>query len=127
KRLALNPPPAKQRESVSHQESKHHTTPHGYEVITSYTSDGEPFLTFDANTKMLLRIEKNKDPLARHPVHFLLLEKDPLQPLGKSQISLVFGRQEFQDLMLNGAMKLWYKNINPTLLGYGTGLNAIPN
>ena len=127
KTLLEMPAPAQQRESVARQNAKHHTVPSGYEIITHYTSDGDPFLTFDANSKMLLRIEKNKDPLKRHPVHFLVLEKDPQQPLGKSQISLVFGRQEFQDLMLNGAMKLWYKNINPTLLGYGTGLNGIPN
>lgn len=127
KALLQHATPPQQRESVAHQNAKHHTIPSGYEIITQYTSDGEPFLTFDANSKMLLRIEKNKDPLKRHPVHFLVLERDPQQPLGKSQISLVFGRQEFQDLMLNGAMKLWYKNINPTLLGYGTGLNGVPN
>jgi hypothetical protein len=48
------------------------------------------------------------------------------QPLGKSQVELVMGRQEFQDLMLNGAMKMWYRNINPPLIGYGT-VNSIPN
>ena len=119
--------PPRQRESTSHQDQKHHTVPDGYEIVTWYTTSGDPFLTFDANQKLLLRIEKNKDPLKRHPVQMLVLEKDAQQPLGKSQISLVFGRQEFQDLMLNGAMKLWYKNINPTLIGYGTGLNGIPN
>jgi len=127
KALLKSNPPARQRESVSHQDKKHHTIPDGYEIITWYSASGDNFLTFDANSKMLLRIEKNKDPLKRHPVHFLVLEKDSQQPLGKSQISLVFGRQEFQDLMLNGAMKLWYKNINPTLIGYGTGLNGVPN
>lgn len=127
RRLSKNPPPSRQQESVSHQDKKHRTIPSGYEIITWYSTSGDSFLTFDANSKMLLRIEKNLDPLKRHPVHFLILEKDPLQPLGKSQIALVFGRQEFQDLMLNGAMKLWYRNINPTLIGYGTGLNGVPN
>lgn len=127
RRLVMNRPPAQQSESVAKQNIKHHTIPEGYEIATYYTSSGDPFLTFDVTSKMLLRIEKNKDPLKRHPVHFLILERDPLQPLGKSQISLVFGRQEFQDLMLNGAMKLWYKNINPTIFGYGTGLNGMPN
>jgi hypothetical protein len=28
--------------------------------------------------------------------------------------------------MLNGAMKLWYRNINPSIIGYGA-VNAIPN
>ena len=28
--------------------------------------------------------------------------------------------------MLNGAMKLWYRNINPTILSFG-GTNAVPN
>ena len=61
-----------------------------------------------------------------HPVHFLVLEKDSQQPLGKSQVELLIGRQDFQDLMLNGAMKLWYRNINPSIIGYGA-VNAIPN
>ena len=59
-------------------------------------------------------------------MHFLVLEKDSQQPLGKSQVELLIGRQDFQDLMLNGAMKLWYRNINPSILGYGAA-NAIPN
>lgn len=120
-------PPSQQRESVAKQNEKHQTIPEGYEIITWYSISGDPFLTFDARTKMLLRIEQNVDPLKRHPVHFLILERDPLQPLGLPQISLIYGRQEFQDLMLNGAMKLWYRNINPTMLGYGTGLNGVPN
>lgn len=127
KKLAVDNPPARQRESTSHQDKKHHTIPDGYEVVTWYTTSGDPFLTFDARSKLLLRIEQNKDPLKRHPVNFLVLEKDPHQPLGKSQIALVFGRQEFQDLMLNGAMKMWYRNINPSLIGYGTGINGAPN
>jgi hypothetical protein len=125
--LAKGSPPSRQQESVAHQDKKHHTIPDGYELITWYSRSGDPFLTFEATTKMLVRIEKNKDPLKRVPVQLLVLEKDSQQPLGKSQISLVFGRQEFQDLMLNGAMKLWYRNINPTLIGYGTGLNGVPN
>jgi hypothetical protein len=68
----------------------------------------------------------NKHPLKQHPIHFLVLEKDLYQPLGKSQVELLIGRQDFQDLMLNGAMKLWYRNINPSIIGYGT-VNAIPN
>lgn len=127
KALAKNGPPPRQQESAAHQDKKHHTIPDGYELVTWYSDSGDPFLTFDARSKMLLRIEQNKDPLKRHPVHFLVLEKDPQQPLGKSQIALVFGRQEFQDLMLNGAMKMWYRNINPSLIGYGTGLNGVPN
>ena len=127
KTLLRSDPPARQLESVSAQDKKHKVIPAGYEIVTWYSDSGAPFLTFSATTKLLLRIEVNKDPLKRHPVHLLVLEKDPQQPLGKSQIALVFGRQEFQDLMLNGAMKLWYRNINPTLIGYGTGLNGVPN
>lgn len=127
RRLLKSDPPNRQQESVSHQDKKHHTIPTGYEIVTWYSATGDPFLTFEARSKMLLRIEANKDPLKRHPVSFLVLEKDSQQPLGKSQVALVYGRQEFQDLMLNGAMKLWYKNINPTLIGYGTGLQGVPN
>jgi len=119
-------PYGRSRESVDHQNRKAGIIPEGYEVITWYSSSGEPFLTFCASTKYLLRIEKNKHPLKQHPVHFLVLEKDSQQPLGKSQVELLIGRQDFQDLMLNGAMKLWYRNINPTIIGYGT-VNAIPN
>lgn len=126
KRLAENPPPAREAQSVDHQTKKHHQTPLGYEVITWYSNSGDHFLTFEASTRMLLRIEKNKHPLKEHPVHFLVLEKDDQQPLGKSQVELLMGRQDFQDLMLNGAMKLWYRNINPSIIGYGT-VNSVPN
>ena len=124
--LIKNKPPAREQQSVEHQTKKHHRTPEGYEVITRYTSDGSNFLTFSPTTGMLLRIEKNKHPLKLHPVHFLVLEKDDQQPLGVSQVALLTGRQDFQDLMLNGAMKLWYRNINPSIIGYGT-VNAVPN
>ena len=127
KRMLKNNPQNREHQSVAHQDKKHHaSTPRGYEVITRYTSDGQPFLTFDAREKLLLRIERNKHPLKQHPVHFLVLERDAQQPLGKSQVELLVGRQDFQDLMLNGAMKLWYRNINPSIIGYGT-VNAIPN
>jgi hypothetical protein len=126
KLLAQNRPPSREQQSVDHQTKKHHQIPDGYEIITRYTNSGEPFLTFSGNMKFLLRIEKNKHPLKHHPVHFLVLEKDDQQPLGKSQVELLIGRQDFQDLMLNGAMKLWYRNINPSIIGYGT-VNSIPN
>lgn len=119
-------PPGREQQSVSQQDKKRRITPEGYEIITWYSNTGQPFLTWEARTGMLLRIEKNKHPLKWHPVHFLILEKDSQQPLGKSQVELLLGRQEFQDLMLNGAMKLWYRNINPPLIGYGT-VNSIPN
>jgi hypothetical protein len=126
RRLKMEKPRSKDMQSVDKQSSKHHTIPEGYEIITWYSSTGENFLTFDANTMMLLRIEKNKHPLKHHPVFFLVMEKDDNQPYGKSQVELLIGRQDFQDLMLNGAMKLWYRNINPSIIGYGT-VNSIPN
>lgn len=126
KLMIQNRPPAREQQSVDRQTKKHHQIPDGYEIITRYSSNGENFLTFAGNTKVLLRIEKNKHPLKQHPVHFLVLEKDDQQPLGKSQVELLIGRQDFQDLMLNGAMKLWYRNINPSIIGYGT-VNSIPN
>jgi hypothetical protein len=126
KSMMKQAPYGRTQESVDFQRKKFGLIPQGYEIITCYTSTGEPFLTFCANTKYLLRIEKNKHPLKTHPVHFLVLEKDSQQPMGKSQVELLLGRQEFQDLMLNGAMKLWYRNINPSIIGYG-GANAVPN
>jgi hypothetical protein len=127
RRMLLRPPQNREHQSVSHQDKKHHAmTPKGYEVITRYSNDGSPFLTFYAGDKTLLRVEKNKHPQKKHPVFFLVLEKDDYQPLGKSQVELLVGRQDFQDLMLNGAMKLWYRNINPSIIGYGT-VNSIPN
>lgn len=126
KSLLKSAPYGQQQESTTRQNKKAGVVPEGYEIITCYTSSGDPFLTFSAVTKVLLRIEKNKHPLKLHPVHFLVLEKDSQQPLGKSQVELVLGRQDFQDLMLNGAMKLWYRNINPSILGYGAA-NAVPN
>lgn len=119
-------PYGRSKDSVDYQTKKRGVIPEGYEIITWYSSSGRPFLTFSPNTQHLLRIEKNKHPLKLHPVHFLVLEKDSQQPLGKSQVELLIGRQDFQDLMLNGAMKLWYRNINPSILGYGA-VNALPN
>lgn len=124
--LLKTAPYGRARESVDHQSRKFGLVPEGYEIITWYSSTGEPFLTFSAHTRELLRIEKNKHPMKTHPVHFLVLEKDAQQPLGKSQVELLIGRQDFQDLMLNGAMKLWYRNINPSIIGYGAA-NAVPN
>lgn len=124
--LLKSNPSARESQSVDHQTAKHRTVPTGYEILTWYSSSGEHFLTFHAQTKLLLRIEKNKHPMKKHPVFFLVLEKDAQQPLGKSQVELMVGRQDFQDLMLNGAMKLWYRNINPSIIGYGAA-NAVPN
>lgn len=118
--------PPRQAMSASQQDAKKGLIAEGYEVITWYSSTGAPFLTFCPRTSLLLRIEKNKHPLKWHPVFFLVPEKDNQHPLGKSQVELLYGRQEFQDLMLNGAMKMWYRNINPPLLGYGA-INAVPN
>jgi len=126
KAMLKESPYGRARESVDYQNHKFGIVPEGYEIVTWYSSSGQPFLTFCPSTKYLLRIEKNKHPLKLHPVHFLVLEKDSQQPLGKSQVELLIGRQDFQDLMLNGAMKLWYRNINPSILGYGAA-NAIPN
>lgn len=126
KTLLKNPARSREQQSSDHESKKRGLIPDGYEIITYYSSTGDSFLTFSPSTKHLLRIEKNKHPLKEHPVHFLVLEKDEQQPLGKSQVELLIGRQDFQDLMLNGAMKLWYRNINPSIIGYGT-VNSIPN
>lgn len=126
RRMVKHDPRSRDAQSVDHQTAKRGQIPEGYEIITWYSSGGDPFLTFAANTKHLLRIEENKHPLKQHPVHFLVLEKDAQQPLGKSQVELLVGRQDFQDLMLNGAMKLWYRNINPSIIGYGA-VNTVPN
>lgn len=119
-------PPSYESQSVPQADKNRGVAPEGYPVITWYSSSGAPFLTFFEKNNLLLRIEKNKHPSKEHPVFFLILEKDNLHPLGKSQVELILGRQEFQDLMHNGAMKMWYQNINPPLIGYGT-VNAIPN
>lgn len=125
--LHTNPkPPHREPQSNSTQDTKRRVLAEGYEIITWYSSSGRPFLTWSANTKNLLRIEVNKHPAKMHPVFFLVLEKDSQQPLGKSQVELLLGRQEFQDLMHNGAMKMWYRNINPPLIGYGA-INTTPN
>lgn len=126
KTMLKSSPAVREQQSSSHQDKKRGMIPNGYEIITWYSSSGQPFLTFSGNTKMLLRIEKNKHPLKFHPVLFLVLEKDDQQPLGKSQVEPLMGRQDFQDLMLNGAMKLWYRNINPPIIGFGA-VNAVPN
>lgn len=114
------------KEYTDHESKKHSVNTHAYEVITRYTNNGEPFLTWAGSSKYLLRIEKNKHPLKEHPVFFYVPERDDAQPFGKSLLSLTFGRQEFQDLFMNGAMKMFYRNINPPIIGYGNP-NALPN
>lgn len=123
--LAMKQAPNYQNESKSHEDNRRGFTPEGYEIITWYSDSGAPFLTFSRAHKMLLRIETNLHPHHQHPIHFMVLEKDAHQPFGKSQVELVLGRQEFQDLMLNGAMKAWYLNIDPPLLGFGTNNEAV--
>lgn len=125
KELIKTNPPQRRHESGSHEQKKGGRLPDGYEIATFYTSSGRPFLTFDVRQKLLLRIEKNKHPRKLHPVHFLVLEKDEYQPLGKSMVELTMGRQEFQDLLLNGAMKMWHWGINPTIIG--RGVNSASN
>ncbi|WZB39471.1 portal protein [Microbacterium phage AloeVera] len=114
------------RDRVDHESKKHSYNPEAYSVITWYNAAGDNFLTFDETNNLLLRIEKNKHPLKEHPVFFFIPEKDDQQAYGKSLLSLTFGRQEFQDLFMNGSMKMFYRNINPPIIGYGT-VNAIPN
>jgi len=118
--------PTKSKESNDHESRKHSWNPDAYEVITWYNSYGDPFLTWEERTSLLVRIEQNTDPLKRSPVLFFIPERDDQQPFGKSILSLTYGRQEFQDLFMNGAMKMFYRNINPPIIGYGT-VNAIPN
>jgi hypothetical protein len=115
------------RERNNHEDEKHHVNHQAYEIITWYNSYGDPFLTFDARMGLLLRIEDNRHPLKQHPVHFYIPERDEAQPFGKSLLSLTFGRQEFQDLFMNGAMKMFYRNINPPIIGFGAGLNGMLN
>jgi len=115
-----------QREHTDTQSHKHRVNPEAYEVITWYSDSGAPFLTWAAQTRYLLRIEKNKDPLKRHPVFFFIPEYDGEQPFGRSLLSLIYGRQEFQDWFMNGALKLWRLNIEPPIIGYGV-VNALPN
>lgn len=119
-------PAAPPREVQTSQDRKRGVTASGYEIITWYSSSGAPFLTFCPNSQHLLRIEKNLHPAKQHPIFFLVLEADNNHPLGQSQVELILGRQEFQDLIHNGAMKMWYQNINPPIVGYGT-VNALPN
>lgn len=118
--------PASSREYVTKENEKHRVNPEAYEVITWYSDSGDPFLTWHPASKMLLRIEKNKHPLKEHPVFFLILKRDAQQPLGRSILSKTFGRQEFQDLYLNGTMKLLARNIDPPIFGFGT-VNGMPN
>jgi hypothetical protein len=117
-------PPNRRYESATTQDRKSGQLPEGYEIVTLYASSGEAFLTFDVRSRLLLRIEKNRHPAKKHPVHFLVLEKHNNHPLGCSMVELIMGRQEFQDLLLNGSMKMWHWGINPTLIGRGVNSAA---
>ncbi|QOC56122.1 portal protein [Microbacterium phage Zhengyi] len=121
--IGTRPP---RRERPSHEDKKHSYNPDAYEIITWYNAYGDPFLWFDGSMKLLLRIEQNKHPLKEHPVFFYVPEKDDMQPYGKSLLSLTYGRQEFQDLYMNGAYKMFVRDINPPIIGIGV-TNAAPN
>jgi hypothetical protein len=127
-RLLLSTSPM-MREWYDHESKKHHVNSEAYEVITWYSDTGEPFLTWSGNMKVLLRVEQNTHPAGEHPVFFFIPEVDDQQPWGKSLLSLTYGRQEFQDLFMNGIMKMLIRNINPPIIAYGTvngGLNLSP-
>lgn len=124
KTLMAVSPPRRQWASAKNDDKKQGMVPEGYEIVTLYTDSGDPHITFDVRHRLLLRLEKNKHPMKQHPVHFLVLEKDNQRPLGKSMVELTMGRQEFQDLLLNGAMKMWYWGVNPTIIGRGVNSAA---
>lgn len=115
------------REYYDYETDKHgKSSPNAYSIITYYSNSGDAFLTFSESSRILLRIEENKHPLKEHPVFFFVPESDDYQPFGKSLLSLTFGRQEFQDLYMNGVMKLLMREINPPIIGFGM-VNAVPN
>ena len=114
------------REYTDYENKKHSVNHEAYEIITWYSSSGEAFLTWHAQSNILLRIEQNLHPVKEHPVFFFVPEKDDQQPLGKSLLSLTYGRQELQDLFMNSTMKMMIRNINPPIIGFGT-VNAAIN
>lgn len=111
--------PLRQHESNSRSDIRRGALAEGFEVVTLYTNTGDPFLTFEPRTMNLLRIEKNLHPNGEHPVFFYLPEWDHQNPLGKSLVERLRGRQDFQDMFFNGAAKVWELSVDPPILAYG--------
>ncbi len=111
--------PLRQHESNSRSDIRRGALAEGFEVVTLYTNTGAPFLTFEPRTMNLLRIEQNLHPNHEHPVFFYLPEWDHQNPLGKSLVERLRGRQDFQDMFFNGAAKVWELSVDPPILAYG--------
>ena len=111
--------PLRQHESNSRSDIRRGALAEGFEVVTLYTNTGDPFLTFEPRTMNLLRIENNLHPNKEHPVFFYLPEWDHQNPLGKSLVERLRGRQDFQDMFFNGAAKVWELSVDPPILAYG--------
>lgn len=111
--------PLRQHESNSRSDIRRGALAEGFEVVTLYTNTGDPFLTFEPRTMNLLRVEHNLHPNREHPVFFFLPEWDHQNPLGKSLVERLRGRQDFQDMFFNGAAKAWELSIDPPILAYG--------
>ena len=111
--------PLRQHESNSRSDIRRGALAEGFEVVTLYTNTGAPFLTFEPRTMNLLRIEHNLHPNKEHPVFFFIPEWDHQNPLGKSLVERLRGRQDFQDMFFNGAAKAWELSIDPPILAYG--------
>ena len=111
--------PLRQHESNSRSDIRRGALAEGFEIITLYTNTGDPFLTFEPRTMNLLRVENNLHPNKEHPVFFFLPEWDHQNPLGKSLVERLRGRQDFQDMFFNGAAKAWELSIDPPILAYG--------
>ncbi len=121
--------PLRQHESNSRSDIRRGAMAEGFEIITLYTNTGDPFLTFEPRTMNLLRVENNLHPNKEHPVFFFIPEWDHQNPLGKSLVERLRGRQDFQDMFFNGAAKAWELSIDPPILAYGaprTVLNLGP-
>lgn len=111
--------PMRRQESSSRSDNRRGVVSEGFEVVTLYTNTGDPFLTFEPKTMCLLRIEKNLHPNKEHPVFFYIPEWDHQNPLGKSLVERLQGRQDFQDMFFNGAAKIWELSVDPPILAYG--------
>ena len=80
-------PYGRTQESVDFQQKKFGIIPEGYEIITCYTSTGDPFPHLLREHQVPAAHREEQHPLKLHPVHFLVLENDSQQPLVKSQVA----------------------------------------
>jgi hypothetical protein len=92
----------------------------GIELVTGFQNGiGAEFLTFDPNSKKVVRTKKNKDPRGKMPLQWFFGDIDGTNPLGRGVIELIGGLQN----LIDSDMQMYQYNralmLAPPVIKYG--------